>query len=444
MIINKKTTTSFQESLESIFSLQTKSSEVFKDSTQDKREEIDSTATIEGSSSTETRAIDEFGWRDAIEVGHSLGGAAATLFGGGGGSEVSGLLSSMGGAGGNSEKISDNTSTKTSNWSNNRNKTLTISNLVNSEKATNNSKDTLKKNVSNIVKKTASEVSENNKIMISSSTSEEFEEKTSEKETIKLENPNIGRTVNYNFFQLQNFFEIQTNLVDVKLVVDPGYEVIKGSNLSDVRIFELEEFGKIYPNLDKKDPRSILFAAFIARQVLNHYTNFSSSKVKASNLKILDGRTFDDDIFKILHFSDPIDENLSLNNLYSEEINEQFTVEYLAKLTKKLSSALTILKSIPFKFNTTSLLDFETVTVNSGSYYLEADVGRKSATEQYLEDRRDIEIDMQQAVVDHQKKQTEEKIFFPEIPDTVTHLNFDEKLNQQNKSIDKTEDGIAQ
>ena len=78
-----------------------------------------------------------------------------------------------------------------------------------------------------------------------------------------------------------------------------------------------------------------------------------------------------------------------------------------------------------------SLFDFKTiqidgqeidepVAVNSGGLYLDVEVGKKMATEPYLENRRDIETHLQntkvkqlEAEVKHLEAQTQAGIFFP-------------------------------
>ena len=62
----------------------------------------------------------------------------------------------------------------------------------------------------------------------------------------------------------------------------------------------------------------------------------------------------------------------------------------------------------------------EVVAVNSGGLYLDVEVGKKMATEPYLENRRDIETHLQntkvkqlEAEVKHLEAQTQAGIFFP-------------------------------
>ena len=41
-------------------------------------------------------------------------------------------------------------------------------------------------------------------------------------ETIEISNQNVGKTLNYYFFQLQNIYQTITETENVKIVVDPG------------------------------------------------------------------------------------------------------------------------------------------------------------------------------------------------------------------------------
>jgi hypothetical protein len=64
--------------------------------------------------------------------------------------------------------------------------------------------------------------------------------------------------------------------------------------------------------------------------------------------------------------------------------------------------------------------------VNSGSYYLDAQVGAMPATERYLEERRTIETDRQRAAVEEARARAAAGVFFPELPQTVTNLSLDD------------------
>ncbi len=264
-------------------------------------------------------------------------------------------------------------------------------------RASNQSKDVLKKNVSNSIKKVANDTSRNNKVEFSSVSSEEFQEDIANKETIKLENPNIGRTVNYNFFQVQNHFGTTLKLTDVKIMINSGQEIIEGTGIQDMRVFELEEFGKIYANSVQTD-HEIVVSSIIARQVFKHYANFLPGITSGNGaLHIDEHTTIDPELIKIL--------------MYSSEELESATDKQA--LLEKIKDGLESLKAVPFSFKEQLVQEKTTLAVNAGAYHMEANVGLLPATENYLEERRVIERKMQEAEVEHLKARTAAQAFFP-------------------------------
>ncbi|GCC53394.1 hypothetical protein SanaruYs_36370 [Chryseotalea sanaruensis] len=303
---------------------------------------------------------------------------------------------------------SGNQNTKSSSSTNNK-KAFSVAQNNEGLKASNQSKDVLRKNVSNSIKKVANETSVNNKVEFTASSSQEFQSELSNKEIIKLENPNIGRTVNYNFFQLQNLYGTTISLSDVKIVINSGSEVIEGTGINDIRVYELEEFGKIFANSSQTD-HDVLVASIIARQVMKHYGNF------------LPGLTNGNGAVRLKDDYTPNRNSLEILNYTSEELGKELTRE---SMLEKLKAALSDLKAMPFYFSETEVQSETTVSVNAGAYHLEAQVGFVPATEKYLEDRRNIETEQKKAELAHMQEQTKKGVFHHSIPPTVTHLNYD-------------------
>lgn len=238
----------------------------------------------------------------------------------------------------------------------------------------------------------------------------DYEETTSEKETLRLSNPNAGRTMNYHLFQLQNLFETRTKLTDVQVVVDPGIELVDGDRLTDVRVFDLEEFGSIYGRMDREDPRIAVLSAIVARQVIHSYTRFEKDPRQARDaLRPVGPAPVDPRLFAILN----------LTNEWSQW-NDETSLE--ENLVVPLREALAHLKSRTFRFSAVDLLEPQEEAVNTGSYYLDAEVGVRPATERYLEERREIETHRQRAEVEHLREQTASRVFFPELPESVTQI----------------------
>lgn len=307
--------------------------------------------------------------------------------------------------GSNSNSSSRNTT------SSKRNSAFAASQSAEEKRASNQSKDVLAKNVSNVVRKVASDTSQNNKLSFTAVSSREYEESATNRETIKLQNPNVGKTVNYNFFQLQNQFGITVKLVDVQIVIDSGVEMVKGTDINDVRVHSLEEFGKIFANSDGSD-RAAALAAIVTRQVMKHYGNFLPGVTSGSGtIGIREGFTIDKNSIEVLNFS-------------SEEKSTENSTDTAKTRIDRIKTALSYLKSVPFQFYEKTLSEETTVSVNCAAYHVEAQLGFLPATEAYLENRREIETDKQRALVEHVKAQTKAGVFFQELPEGVTSLNL--------------------
>jgi hypothetical protein len=295
---------------------------------------------------------------------------------------------------------------------------LLISQKQTAQKSNKESKETLKKALSNVINKAASEASENNKVSFTSSTSRELETTASRKETVSLENPNVGRTINYHLFQAQNIFETSTALIDVKIVLDPGIEIVKYSDLTDLRVFDLEEFGRIYFNSDAEDPRIALLAAIVARQVFKTYGRIDGKPGAGDAIRFTDVVPMDEEMYNVLNLSFPWQAEGSLEE----------------SLVAPLRKALTYHKSISLRFNEVELIPPAVHTVNSGSYYMDSEVGLQPATEKYLEDRRDIQTEKQRVEIEEIRARIKEGVFHQPLPAGLTTLN----LNNISKPVELT------
>ena len=307
-----------------------------------------------------------------------------------------------------------------------------------------------KKQVQNLSRKTASDVSKENKVSFTATSDYERTESTNEKETIRLNNPNVGRTVNYNFFQLQNIYKTETRLIDVKILVDPGIELIAGSGISDKKIYDIEEFNKIYFHMYKTpaadndklsvddEDRNAYIATIVARQVIKNYFNLEQDvlqikgRKKAFGLKHLDegnGALEWIEMFQyIKKFKKPQiqgivkvgDDQTNLKDNTTDLEEKIIILKDLVDIQSSpdldtLKSDLNTLKSMEFRFSNKRIpvTAEETHAVNTGSFHMDAQVGLQSATESYLEQHRKLEIERLQAEVEHLKAQTKAGVFYP-------------------------------
>jgi hypothetical protein len=353
---------------------------------------------------------DEVSQVDRLALTFNIGQGAETS------TNVTGTGKSQGGSSASGSKDTKKSDTKglnleaskttTAGHSDVKSEAMTISQKQAAQKSNQESKETLKKALSNVINKAASEASENNKVSFTSTTSRDLETTASRKETVVLENPNVGRTVNYNLFQAQNIFETRTALIDVKIVLDPGIEIVKHSDLTDLRVFDLEEFGRIYFNSDAEDPRIAVLAAIVARQVFKTYGGIGSKPSAADAIRFTDVVPMDEEMYNVLNLSFPWQVEGSLEE----------------SLVAPLRKALTYLKSLSLKFNEVEQVPPAVHTVNSGSYYMDSEVGLQPATEKYLEDRRDIQTEKQRAEIEEIRARIKEGVFHQPLPAGLTSL----------------------
>ena len=274
----------------------------------------------------------------------------------------------------------------------------------NLQSASKENRESFAKNLVNTLKNSAAEASSENSLEVKSSRSEKFEDTSSSKEQVKLENPNIGRTVNYNFFQIQNSYHTVTRLIDIKVVIDNKCEMIQNSQTSDVHVYEIEEIGKIFEKLDTSSSVGTLISAVLMRQIFKNYLTRAEGIGDGNGALIID-EDFDLD-----------QEALHILNMTSETILEQ------ENWLEALRNALGYAKKIPFRFQSIDIHSEQPLAVNAGAYYLDSEVGQIAATEEYLERRRLVELDMEKARLEHLRKQTDAQVFQPEIPAGVSSL----------------------
>ena len=135
------------------------------------------------------------------------------------------------------------------------------------------------------INKTASETSKTNKTSIKKASEQESESMDKRLETIEISNQNVGKTLNYYFFQLQNIYKTITETENVKIVINPGHEIIAKSGISDVRVFDLADFGDIFEEIggDTND-QSVLICGFIMHYIKEYYPNsISNNSYKADS-----------------------------------------------------------------------------------------------------------------------------------------------------------------
>ena len=141
-----------------------------------------------------------------------------------------------------------------------------------------------------------------------------------------------------------------------------------------MRVFELEEVGKILNSDDMGDSRMILTAAIAARQAFKNYLVGIDGIGRGNGaLKIKQPFEVDMKSLETIFFSN------DLTGASDQLINQ-------------LKISLEYLKRVPFYFEEIQIIQPENYSVNTGGYFLDAEVGKMTALEDYLEQRRAMEI----------------------------------------------------
>lgn len=339
----QKTSSSFEENLESEFSTSDKTQTKQEDKQRKSSDNSQKSTNEEGGQSSST---------DYWEVGLN----AKASWG-------------WGGIDANAKMTSN--STQGSNWKSSREQALKLTQNQESMAMTNQSRDTLSKNIGKALSKVANETSHNNTVEISTVSNEEFESTSSYKETVEISNENNGKTANFHFFQLKNVYTTSLYLSDVKIVVNTGIEQVKGTGITDVRVFELEEFGKMLVNLPDS-PYSVLLSAIVAKQVLSHYANFLPNLTSGNGaLSLANDYPVDKKIFQTLKFAGEIEPNVYFRDIdeqekcYAYPLSSNFSQLYtnLPTTAKELSDELknvkvdSIITEVTYALETQSLSD---------------------------------------------------------------------------------------
>jgi hypothetical protein len=305
----------------------------------------------------------------------------------------------------------------------------------NSANASTRSLSSVAKNARNMASKASGEVSNNNKVSFVSSSDmqEDLQKKVSAEDTetettnIKIRNINEGKTVNYNFFQVTNIYSTLLRIEDAKVHISTGIEVIPGTGITINKTYEIEDVGSVLNDfrIYSLDDRKKILAA-ISLQIVKYYMLIKGDRIDDSP-QIVCVRNEDTEALKALRttctelsFSDSqLDriEKGEADSVFEEVISPEF-IERLVTFGKSKNYVQ------PMEVG-----ERDYYVVNSGKYYVDAQVGIKPATEDYLESRREIETQRQKALVEELKARTKAGVFFQELPKGVTSLAMEgEKL----------------
>ena len=315
--------------------------------------------------------------------------------------------------------------------------------------------------VRDMASKTSSEVSNNNKVSFTSSTETQknLEEKVtaedSESETTKISISNIneGKTINYNFFQVTNIYGTSLRIEDVKLHISTGIEIIAGTGLTIDKTYDIEDFANIMRDFrvySLEDRRELMKA--VAAQILRRYVfigGVDSEDHVEEDPQIVRIRAEDTDRLTQLR-------ELAQNIVFDEsqfvppapdagaegEAAEQPAAQYdPAQFHQPFPEELAELAEAKLYVRPLKVGETDFYTINSGKYYVDAQVGLMPATEEYLESRREIETGRQQAIVEELKARTKAGVFFQDLPEGVTQLSIDQQPDTTHDAATSTDGG---
>jgi hypothetical protein len=277
---------------------------------------------------------------------------------------------------------------------------IAVSQSENVQTLTNSSRATSTKNLYNRINKVATETSSNNKIDVTSSSSEQYEEDTDNKEMMQLANPNTGRAINYNLYQLQNVYKSQVKLKDVKIVINTGIELVEGSDILDLRVYELEDFNKIYKHTTKTNYETLL-CALIARKILKNYTDVMSANPSNEGVLRIKIKPDDNIAIKLTELKLIVDQ-LDLCIIVNQtDAKTQTSETILKQKIIALQSTLSSLQKYSFELTPNHLISESEHVVNAPAYHMDSQLGRMPATEPYLENQRRLAIETKKANIDN-------------------------------------------
>lgn len=289
------------------------------------------------------------------------------------------------------EASTSSTDSKKSSQAQSMEAAIAVSQSRNVQTLSSTSREVSAKNTSNRIRKVATETSTNNKVEVTASSSEQFETNTENKEVKTLHNPNEGCSINYNLFQLQNIYDVQITLKDVKLVINTGREIVEGSGIFELKTFELESFGKIFKSTAKSDA-DVLLCAFIARKIIKNYTDVMADPAANEGILRLKAKS-GQNIQILMSQLALITKKLNLSHLLQKDnSNEDPTNTLLKNKLIELRAQLELLQAFDFELEDKHLILNSKHVVNAPGYHMDSQRGLMPVIEDYLKDRRELAL----------------------------------------------------
>lgn len=242
--------------------------------------------------------------------------------------------------------------------------------------------------------------------------SESAEDLYSESRKIQIRNINEGRTVNYNFFQIQNVYSSLLSAESVEIHFDTGIEIIRGTGITIGRSVAADELERLQRDLHiyPAEGRRKIVRAIMA-QLLRRYVVIPGLEP--------------DDMPRVIQLDPDERRAISLDDADLQRVYR--AVAAAGADVNKPTTARDLDRCIPLRKRSAAIAAGAEAThaVNTGNYYVDAQLGAEPATEAYLEERRTIETDRQRALVEEQRARTTRGVFFADVPDATKRLHLD-------------------
>ena len=213
-----------------------------------------------------------------------------------------------------------------------------------------------------------------------------------------------------------NVYQTNLSVEDVKLHISTGIEIIPGTGLTIAKNYDIEDFAGILHDFRiyaESDRREIVKA--IAAQILNRYLFVEDDEIEDDPqvVQVRDESAYTLKVLRNKSREIVLDETQFDSGSDSQEFRQPFLEDFMELVEAKLYVER-------LKVETG-----DTYTINSGKYYVDAHLGLMPAMDEYLEARRELETDRQQALNEELRARTQAGIYFPELPEGVTTLSLD-------------------
>lgn len=196
----------------------------------------------------------------------------------------------------------------------------------------------------------------------------------------RITNPNVGRTLNINFFNVNNIYIVGTFLSDLEILYRSPFEMIDGTGIEDVRYYRLSELDRFWSDYSA-DMRRIVTCALRSenRDMIGPKLEQALDKINATLVQSVRGalqRTVDE--YDIASTSlDKVDAFAFGDGTQKLTENGDDTFEDIVTRMRETGKEI----------------DNTLITAPSGAIYADSVLGQAEALESYAVDLRRLEVE---------------------------------------------------